>query len=103
MATYAELRGLIGDDVYQKKIEAACVDAAYLVLAEDDGTANHATRIKLAFRIIEDPIKVGAYFARVILLKNKAATVGQITGASDATALSEVQSVYNEFAAQYGV
>jgi hypothetical protein len=103
MASYAELRGLIGEDVYQKKIEAACVDAAYLVLAEDDGTANHAARIALAFKIIEEPIKFGAYFARVILLKNKAATVAQITGANDATALGEVQAVYNEFAAHYGV
>lgn len=103
MATYAELRGLIGDDNYQKKIEAACVDAAYLVMAESDATAEHATRIKLAFRIIEDHVKFGSYFARVILAKNKAATVAQITGASDATALTEVQAVYNEFAAQYGI
>lgn len=103
MATYAELRGLIGDDTYQKKIEAACVDAAYLVMAESDATAEHATRIKLAFRIIEEPVKFGAYFARVILLKNKEATVAQITGASDAVALTEVQAVYNEFAAQYGI
>lgn len=103
MATYAELRGLIGDDTYQKKIEAACVDAAYLVMAEADATAEHATRIRLAFRIVEEPVKFWAYFARVILLKNKAATVGQITGANDAAALAEVQAVYNEFAAQYGV
>lgn len=102
MATYAELRGLIGDDVYQKKIEAACVDAAYLVLAEADTTALHAVRVKLAFKIIEEPIRFGAYFARVILLKNKAATAAQITGATDAAALTEVQAVYNEFAEYYG-
>lgn len=84
MATYAELRGLIGDDTYQKKIEAACVDAAFRVMAESDATAEHATRIKLAFKIIEEPVKFGSYFARVILLK-------------------EVQAVYNEFASIYGV
>lgn len=103
MATYAELRGLFGEDVYQKKIEAAAVDAAYLVMAESDGTAEHATRIKLAFRIIEDPIAFGRRFALVILLKNKAFTANQITNATDAAALTEVQAVYNEFAAQYGV
>lgn len=103
MATYAELRGLFGEDTYQKKIEAAAVDAAYLVMAESDGAAEHATRIKFAFRIIEEPVVYGRRLALTILLKNKAATVAQITGANDAAALTEVQTVFNEFAAIYGV
>lgn len=103
MASYAELRGVFGEDTYQKKIEAAAVDAAYLVMAESDATAEHATRIKLAFQIVEDPVTFGKRFATVILLKNKAATLDQIRNAADAAALAEVQAVYNEFAAQYGV
>jgi len=103
MASYAELEGLIGDENYRKKILAACVDQAYQVLAEDDGTANHAERLTLAFKIIEEPVRFSQLFARTILVKNKAATAGQITAASDATALTEVQAVYPEFAAHYGV
>lgn len=103
MATYAELEGKIGDEPYRKLIMAACVDAAYLILAESDATTDHAKRVKMAFLIIEDPVRYSAYFARVILVKNKSATIGQITSASDATALTEVQAVYPEFAEKYGV
>ena len=103
MATYAELRGVFGDDNYQKKIEAAAVDQAVVVLLENDGTANHAARIAYAFKVLEDPILQGGRIARAVLLKNKAATVGQITGATDAAALTEVAAIWDEFAAHYGV
>ena len=102
MATYAEMRGIFGDDNYQKKIEAACVDQAVVVLLESDGTAEHATRLKLAFRVLENPVLFGGRFARAVLLKNKAATISQIVNASDSAALTEVAALWNEFATEYG-
>ena len=103
MATYAELRGIFHDDVYRKKIQAALVDQATAVLQEDDGTANHAARLNFAFKVLEDPETPAAAMARAILLKNKAATLAQIVGATDAAALTEVGVFYNEFASFYGV
>lgn len=101
MATYAELRGIFHDDVYRKKIQAALVDQATVVIQEDDGIANHAARLAFAFQVLEDPEKPAAAMARAILLKNKGATLNQITGATDAAALTEVGVFCNEFAGHY--
>lgn len=103
MATYAELRAIFSDATYRNKIETAIVDQATVVLQEADGTANHASRLSLAFKVIEDTQTFAERFAKAILLKNKAFTTGQITGATDASALAEVASLWDEFAAKYGV
>lgn len=101
MATYAELRGIFGEDVYQKKIEAALVDAAQAALLEADTTTLHAQRLKLAFKVIEDPVTWGRRFAAAILFKNKSATLSAIQGASDSAALTEVNAFYDEFSLHY--
>lgn len=103
MASYAELRDLFKDSTYRNKIEAAVVDQANIVLLEADGTTDHAARVKLAFLVLESPQTWAERFALAILMKNKAFTTGQITGATDASALTEVQAFWNEFADRYGV
>lgn len=98
MATYAELRDVFSDATYRNKIQAAIVDAAQGVLLEADGTANHANRLKYAFHVLANAQSEAEKLAAAILLKNKSFTVSQITGASDAAALTEINAFYNEFA-----
>lgn len=101
MATYAELRGIFGDDPYRKKVQAALVDQATIVLLEDDGTANHANRLAFAFLVMKDPERPAEAMSRAVLLKNKSATLNQLTTATDAAVLTEVAALYNEFAHSY--
>ena len=104
MATYAEMREVFASDsAYRTKVEAAIVDQASIVILEADGTANHAQRIKLAFKVVEDVKTWSERFAKVILTKNKAFTIAQITAATDSAVLTEVAAFWDEFALQYGV
>jgi hypothetical protein len=102
MANYAELRTVMGDASYRNKIEAALVDQANVVLREQTSTTNHAERVRLAFLVLEQRQRFAEMFAQAILLKNKSATVQQITTAEDSAALTEVQAFWDKFALQFG-
>jgi hypothetical protein len=98
MATLAELFSELNDPVLQQKTNAACLVAANLVTTEAAGTANHANRLKWAKRVFQDPVGQGLLMLRAVLAANNAATLAQITGASDATIQSAVNAAIDVLA-----
>ena len=98
MATYAELLAASQDEGLQKKVRVACVIAAEAVRTEDVGTANHAARMAWAKLVYADPASVAQRMVWAVLGQNQAATLSQITGASDATVQTAVNNAVNVFA-----
>lgn len=101
MATYTELRTAFGDTDFRNRIEVGMTDAAYQVIAEDDATPNHANRLKHAFRVLENTAVEAERMAKAILTKNKAFTIQQIIGATDASIETQIEALWNEFADHY--
>jgi len=99
MATYVELVGLAGSaDVLRQQIKMAIAKSALAITNEAAGTTNHAARLAWAKSALGN---LDAEVARVtwyVLAANSAATVGQITAASDATVQSAVDQAVNLFA-----
>lgn len=98
MATYKELYDLASNSELKNRVTIACTLAAYAINGEDAGTANHANRLIWAARVFANPTAEAERMYPVILAANSAATVAQITGASDANILTAVQGVINLFA-----
>lgn len=98
MASNEELRTAFADATFRNRVEVAAVDAAYLVIAEADGTANHANRLAYAFRVVDQSERESERLLKVMLVKNKAATLANILAATDAALLTEAQALWNEFA-----
>lgn len=98
MATYNELRQLFSHGDLHNRVEVACVIAAEAIRNESDQTANHANRLKWAQTAFENPRGVADKILMSLLAANKAAAVGSITGASDATVQSAVDAAVNLFA-----
>lgn len=101
MATYSELRTAFDDTTFRNRIATGLTDVAYQVLAESDGTANHANRLAYAFRVLENTQQEADRFAKALLVKSKAATIAQILGATDTAIETEIKAVWNEFADHY--
>ena len=98
MATLTELYGLINDPTLTQKTEAACLVAAGVIMAESSGTANHANRLKWAKSVSQDPVTQGTRMLRLLLATNSAATLAQITGASDSTIQTAVNGAIDVLA-----
>jgi hypothetical protein len=98
MATYIELRNLFGNGDLLNKIEVACLVAAAAIVAEDAGTSNHANRLVWARNTYTTPRAMAEKMLMAALAANKASTVAQITGATDATLQTIVDSSVNLFA-----
>lgn len=98
MATLAEIWTLLEDPTLKEKVSAACLIAAEAIRVEDSGTANHANRVKWAKAVLKDPVSAGDDMLKAVLAANNSATLGQITGASDATIQSAVSAAVNIFA-----
>lgn len=98
MATYKELYDLASNSELRNRVTIACTLAAYAINGEDAATANHANRLIWAARVFASPGAEADRMYPVILAANAAATVAQITGATDAAILTAVQGVINLFA-----
>ena len=98
MASYQELFDLRRNQELLDKVTVAVIVAAETVFAEDGGTANHANRIIWAREASINPRAMAEVFMSAVLAANKAATVGNISGAADSAIQTNVDDVIDNFA-----
>lgn len=98
MATYIELRQIFGNGDLLNRIEVACIVAASTIQSEDAGTANHANRVLWAASVFSGSRPWAEKMLMALLAANKAASVQDITGATDATLQTLVDATVNLFA-----
>ena len=67
-------------------------------MGEATGTTNHANRLKWAKKVFGDPVGQGNLMLRAVLAANNAATLSQITGASDSTIQTAVTAAVDVLA-----
>lgn len=98
MATYAELLTAANDTALNDKIRVACVVAAEQVRGESAATPNHVERLKWARTVFSSPSSEAQRMLWAVLAQNRAATLAQITGASDAAVQTAVDAAVDVFA-----
>jgi hypothetical protein len=98
MATYAELFDLRSNSPLLNRIMVACIVAAETIRGEDGGTANHANRLLWAKAVFANPDAEASRMMMAVLAQNKDATIGQITGATDAAVQTAVDAAIDVFA-----
>lgn len=96
MATYAELLDIATTgDALRRQIKVACVVACDAIRAEADATPNHAARLAWAKATLSNPDGAASQMVLAVLAQNRAATVAQITGATDAAVQTAVNAAVN--------
>ena len=98
MASYEELKELQKNSDLQDKVEVAGWIWAQLILVEPGATPDHDKRVTMARRIFANPLSVSRDVLPAVLAANAAATVGAITGASDAQIQTAVDDVLDAYA-----
>lgn len=98
MATYAELITASQNGVLTDKIKVACFIAAEVVRNESGATSNHANRLTWAKQVFGNPESESRRMVWAVLAQNQAATLPQITGASDAAVQAAVNAAVDVFA-----
>lgn len=98
MATYAELLTASDDAPLNDKILVACFVAAEKVRTESASVANHVERLKWAQKVFVNPGAEKSRMVWAVLAQNRAATLLQITGASDSAVQDAVDTAVNVFA-----
>lgn len=98
MATYLELRQLYGNGDLLNRIEVACIVAADAIRKEAGSVENHANRLIWAKDTFSQSRHVAEQMLMVLLAANKALTVAQLTGVSDADLQTAVDGAVNVFA-----
>lgn len=98
MATYDELLEANASTGLINKVRVAVVVAATDIMLEADTVDNHANRLLWAKSVFADPAIAGSRMMLPVLAQNRAATLAQITGATDATVQEKVNSAVNVFA-----
>jgi hypothetical protein len=98
MATYLEIIELLEDREIANRVQIAALVAADTIRAESSGTANHDNRLKWARDVIDNPAKDNKRMVKAVIIQNRALTVAQIKGASDANLQTAVDAVVNLFA-----
>lgn len=101
MASYLEIESLMGNVDLMKKIKSALIISAFTYI---DGVSPTADQRKWSGAVLEEPGNGESKKAlRIILAKNKSASVATITSASDATIQSNIDSVLDELVTDYGL
>lgn len=104
MATYSELWDLQNNSALRNKIIVAVAEAARIISAGEDtsdppwSSTNGANRKIWAKEALMDPLGVGEDFILAVLVKNKAASVAAIQGASDTAIQTNVNELVDLFA-----
>jgi hypothetical protein len=95
MATYIELLDIASTpsgDALRRRLRIAVVVAADLIRQETPGTPERRAWARTA---LENPDAAARQMEWAVLAQNRAATVAQITGASDADVQNAVNSAVN--------
>ena len=105
MATNIELRNLFGDGVMLRKVQASISKIAYEIASGgdtgapyDQAAGAHDKRIEWLVKALGNPSVESKIVWQLILGKNEAATVSQITGATDSTVDSNAREVVDALA-----
>jgi hypothetical protein len=99
MASYNELFDIARTNSELKnKILVACIIASEAIRTEDVGTPNHANRLAWAKAVFAAPDVEASRMIMAVLAQNKNFTPAQITGASDATIQTAVDTAVDVFA-----
>lgn len=95
MATYQELFDIASTQdgaALKTKIRVAALVACDVIRQEDAATPNHANRLTWAGRTLVNPGQAAEQLMWAVLAQNRALTVAQITGASDANVQTAVNA-----------
>ena len=96
MANYVDLDAVVDNSVLQEKVKvAAMVKAERWMEGLDTPTAN---QLAWARSMLRDPSRDIRGLVWAVVVKNKAAPVENITGASDATVQTHVDSIISQYA-----
>jgi hypothetical protein len=98
MATYDELLLASEDASLNKRIRVACIIAAETIRTELGSVTNHTNRMLWAKNVFANPVSECDRMLWAVLAQNKAATLAQITGATDATIQTAVNAAVDVFA-----
>lgn len=98
MATYDELLTAAEHAGLRNHIRVACFIAAEAIRTEVGTTTNHANRMIWAKSVFGNPGAESERMLWAVLAQNKAATLAQITGATDALVQSAVNAAVDVFA-----
>lgn len=95
MATYLELRDLVNNADLNNKVSVAIRVAVLSIADEATSTPGHADRFAWASKALGNSESLIGQVTWLVLVKNKAATVPQIQGATDASIQNNVNQVIN--------
>lgn len=99
MATYSELKLVSEDSTFRDRIHVACVVAADQIRLEPTSTPSHDARLTWARKALDNARgEIVNQMVLIVLAQNRAATLTQITGATDAQIQSAVDGAVNLFA-----
>lgn len=98
MATYAELLVAAENPDLNNRIRVACIVAAETIRTELPSVANHANRMVWAKAVFANPVSEAQRMLWAVLAQNRAATLSQLTGATDATVQTAVNLAVDVFA-----
>ena len=100
MASYQDLYALKDDSDMQEKVSVACVIAAQAISTDETPPTNQAARLVWAANAMSNPRSVAIPMLWAVLAANANATVLQITGATDAAILTNVEAAVDLFAGE---
>lgn len=98
MATYTELDLVAEDSTFRDRVKVACIVAAEAIRTELPATPNHDARVTWARGVLFAPDKEASRMVWAVLAQNRAATLAQITGATDTQLQNAVDAAVNLFA-----
>ncbi len=92
MATFAELITASANAGLIEKIKIATLIAADNIRIESPGAASHQDRVRWAAKVFSAPDTEATKMIWPVLIQNRAATLAQITGASDVAVQTAVDA-----------
>ena len=92
MATYQELLGAVGNKDLSERVLVACVVACDVIRLESGATTNHAARLTWAKATLASPAAARDKMMYAVLTQNRAAAIGVIVAADDATVQTAVNA-----------
>lgn len=90
MATFDELLLAAENPSLRNRVRVACIVAAEAIRSEAGATPNHANRLIWAKAVFKNPVTESEPMLWAVLAQNRALTLAQITGATDASLLTAV-------------
>lgn len=95
MASFAELVTASANAGLIEKIKIATLIAADAITTESTNVAHHSARAQWAVRVFDQPDVEAVKMVWPVVVKNRAFTLAQITGANDASVQSAVDACVN--------